>query len=115
MKASSRLIAACAGRCETPPIFGTGLFGFGSSPATIHGAFDPRPLPFCASSHAGSGMAAYLPPSWTAALGAHSVAMHLTRLHYFVVTAEEENVARAARRLRVAQPALSRQLAALER
>ncbi len=41
--------------------------------------------------------------------------MHLTRLHYFVVTAEEENVARAARRLRLAQPALSRQLAALER
>jgi DNA-binding transcriptional LysR family regulator len=41
--------------------------------------------------------------------------MHLTRLHYFVVTAEEESVARAARRLRVAQPALSRQLAALER
>jgi DNA-binding transcriptional LysR family regulator len=41
--------------------------------------------------------------------------MHLNRLHYFVVTAEEESVARAARRLRVAQPALSRQLAALER
>jgi DNA-binding transcriptional LysR family regulator len=41
--------------------------------------------------------------------------MHLTRLRYFVVTAEEESVARAARRLRVAQPALSRQLAALER
>lgn len=44
-----------------------------------------------------------------------SVVMHFTRLHYFVVTAEEESVARAARRLHVAQPALSRQLAALER
>jgi DNA-binding transcriptional LysR family regulator len=40
--------------------------------------------------------------------------MHLTRLRYFVVTAEEQSVVRAARRLRVAQPALSRQLAALE-
>jgi DNA-binding transcriptional LysR family regulator len=40
--------------------------------------------------------------------------MHLTRLRYFVVTAEEESVVRAARRLGVAQPALSRQLAALE-
>jgi DNA-binding transcriptional LysR family regulator len=41
--------------------------------------------------------------------------MHLTRLRYFVVTAEEESVVGAARKLRVAQPALSRQLAALER
>jgi DNA-binding transcriptional LysR family regulator len=41
--------------------------------------------------------------------------MHLTRLRYFVVTAEEESIVGASRRLRVAQPALSRQLAALER
>jgi len=41
--------------------------------------------------------------------------MNLTRLRYFVVTAEEENVGRAARRLHVAQPALSRQLRSLER
>lgn len=40
--------------------------------------------------------------------------MHLTRLRYFVAIADEENVGRAAKRLRVAQPALTRQLRALE-
>lgn len=40
--------------------------------------------------------------------------MDFKRLHYFVVVAEEQNVIRAARRLRVAQPALSRHLHALE-
>jgi DNA-binding transcriptional LysR family regulator len=48
-------------------------------------------------------------------LAAAPVAMHLTRLRYFVVAAEEGSVVGAARRLRVAQPALSRQLTALER
>lgn len=41
--------------------------------------------------------------------------MYLTRLRYFVVTAEEGSVIAAAQRLRVAQPALSRQLRVLER
>jgi DNA-binding transcriptional LysR family regulator len=40
--------------------------------------------------------------------------MDLKRLRAFIVTAEELNVGRAARRLRLAQPALSRQLQALE-
>ena len=38
----------------------------------------------------------------------------LKRLRSFIVAAEEENVGRAARRLRLAQPALTRQLRALE-
>ena len=41
--------------------------------------------------------------------------MELSRLRYFVAAAEEQSVVRAARRLRVAQPALTRQLQALER
>lgn len=41
--------------------------------------------------------------------------MYLTRLRYFVATVEEGSLARAARRLHVAQPALTRQLRALER
>ncbi len=49
------------------------------------------------------------------AVAVEQFTMHLTRLRYFVVTAEEESVVGAARKLRVAQPALSRQLAALER
>ena len=40
--------------------------------------------------------------------------MDLKRLRSFVIIVEEENLGRAARRLRVAQPALTRQLRALE-
>lgn len=41
--------------------------------------------------------------------------MHLRRIHAFVVATEEQSVGRAARRLHLAQPALTRQLRALER
>ncbi|GGS82791.1 LysR family transcriptional regulator [Planobispora rosea] len=41
--------------------------------------------------------------------------VHLRELRYFVTVAEELNVTRAAQRLFVSQPALSKQLAALER
>jgi len=40
--------------------------------------------------------------------------MYLRRLRYFVIAAEEENFRRAALRLHVAQPALSKQIALME-
>src|SRR5688572_9707198 len=44
----------------------------------------------------------------------HATGVELRYLRYFVTVAEERSITKAAARLRVAQPALSRQLRALE-